>query len=112
MSDHPPEPEDLRALGARLDDMRRREGAQNRIESPSALGIAYRFVTELVVALLVGGAIGWGLDRVLGTRPFLLIVFVLLGAAAGIRNVVLAAKKLNKAAGMQAPPTDANNEER
>ena len=112
MSDHPPEPEDLRALGARLDDMRRREGAQDRIASPSAMGIAYRFMTELVVALLVGGAIGWGLDRVLGSRPVLLIIFVLLGAAAGIRNVVLAAKNLNKAAGEQTPPTDANNEER
>jgi ATP synthase protein I len=112
VSDHPPEPEDLRALGARLDDMRRRESAQDRIASPSALGIAYRFMTELVVAVLVGGAIGWGLDRVFGSRPFLLIIFVLLGAAAGIRNVVLAAKNLNKAAGEQTPPTDANNEER
>ncbi len=91
--------------------MRRREGAQVRIVSPSALGIAYRFMTELVVALLVGGAIGWGLDRVLGSRPFLLIIFVLLGAAAGVRNVVLEAKKLNKEAGAQAPPTDTDNEE-
>jgi ATP synthase protein I len=69
-------------------------------------------MTELVVALLVGGAIGWGLDRVFGSRPFLLIIFVLLGAAAGIRNVVREANDLNKAAGEQAPPGDANNEER
>ncbi|MDE2466960.1 MAG: AtpZ/AtpI family protein [Alphaproteobacteria bacterium] len=112
MSDHPPEPDDLRALGARLDDMRRREGAQNQTASPSALGIAYRFMTELVVALLVGGAIGWGLDRVFGSRPILMIVFVVLGAAAGIRNVVLAAKDVNKASGAQTPPAVENDEER
>jgi ATP synthase protein I len=32
-------------------------------------------------------AIGWALDRWLGTRPILLAVFVLLGGAAGILNV-------------------------
>jgi len=35
----------------------------------------------------VGAAIGWGLDRLLGTRPILLVVFVLLGGAAGVLNV-------------------------
>ena len=43
---------------------------------------------ELVSALLVGGAIGWGLDSWLGTKPILLGVFLLLGAAAGMLNVV------------------------
>ena len=41
----------------------------------------------MVSALLVGVAIGWGLDRVFGTRPILLAVFVLLGGAAGVLNV-------------------------
>lgn len=49
--------------------------------------IAIRVGVELVAALLVGVGIGWLLDRWLHTRPVFLIVFVLLGGAAGIRNV-------------------------
>ena len=52
-----------------------------------AWAIAIRVGVELVAALLVGVGIGWLLDRWLHTRPVFLIVFVLLGGAAGIRNV-------------------------
>jgi ATP synthase protein I len=51
------------------------------------MGIALRVGVEMVSALLVAVAIGWGLDRWLGTRPILLAVFVLLGGAAGVLNV-------------------------
>jgi ATP synthase protein I len=51
-------------------------------------GTGIRVGLELVSALLVGGAIGWGLDRWLGTAPILLGVFLLLGAVAGMMNVV------------------------
>jgi len=53
----------------------------------SPMGIGARVGIELVAALAVGAAIGWGLDSWLGTRPWLLGVFVLLGGAAGIANV-------------------------
>jgi len=53
----------------------------------SALGIGLRVGVELVAALAVAVAIGWWLDRWLGTRPILLAVFVLLGGAAGVANV-------------------------
>jgi ATP synthase protein I len=54
---------------------------------PTALGIGLRVGVELVAALAVAVAIGWWLDRWLGTRPVLLAVFVLLGGAAGVANV-------------------------
>jgi ATP synthase protein I len=54
---------------------------------PSALAIGLRVAVELVVALVVACAIGWGLDQLLGTRPIFLIAFVPLGAAAGILNL-------------------------
>ncbi len=54
---------------------------------PSPMGIGVRVGVELVSALAVGLAIGWGLDWLLGTRPWLLALFVLLGGAAGIANV-------------------------
>lgn len=53
-----------------------------------AMGIALRVGVELVAALAVGVAIGWGLDRWLGTRPWFLVLFVLLGGAAGVMNVM------------------------
>lgn len=54
----------------------------------SALGTAFRITTELVAGLLVGGLIGWQLDKWLDTSPVFLLVFFLLGAAAGILNVI------------------------
>lgn len=56
-------------------------------DAPSAMGIGARVGIELVSALAVGLAIGWGLDWLLGTRPWLLALFVLLGGAAGVANV-------------------------
>jgi ATP synthase protein I len=43
---------------------------------------------EFVVAIILGGAIGWGLDWLLGTRPWLFIVLFLLGTVAGVKNVI------------------------
>ena len=53
----------------------------------SAMGIGVRVGVELVSALAVSVAIGWALDRWLGTKPWLLGLFVVLGGAAGIANV-------------------------
>ena len=53
----------------------------------SPLGIGLRVGIELVSALVVAVAIGYGLDYLFGTRPILTAVFVLLGGAAGILNV-------------------------
>jgi ATP synthase protein I len=41
--------------------------------------------------VLVGGVIGWGLDHFVGTKPWGLIVFVLLGFVAGVLNVMRSA---------------------
>ena len=53
----------------------------------SAMAVGMRVSVELVAAMVVGVGIGWALDRWLGTRPWMLIVFVFLGGAAGIANV-------------------------
>lgn len=60
---------------------------QNTGGEPSALAIGLRVGLELVVALVLACAIGYGLDRLLGTKPVFMILFVPLGAAAGILNV-------------------------
>ena len=94
------DPRNLRDLGKRLDEAQARQQTRDVRPPPTQMGIAFRFATELVAALLVGGAIGWGLDWLFGrfgvhTRPIFLIVMVLLGAAAGIRGVMRAANEIN-----------------
>ena len=54
----------------------------------SAMGTAFRISSELVVGLLVGGAIGWQLDKWFESSPVFLLIFFILGAAAGIWNVI------------------------
>ena len=53
----------------------------------NALAMGMRVGVEMVSALVVAVAIGWGLDWLFGTRPILMAVFVLLGGAAGVLNV-------------------------
>jgi ATP synthase protein I len=60
----------------------------------AALGQALRLGVELVAGVAVGGFIGWALDRWFGTAPLLMVVFLGLGAAAGIMNVVRTAKRM------------------
>jgi len=63
-----------------------------------AIGQAFRLSTELVAGVVVGAGIGWALDRVLGTGPWLLFLFFFLGVAAGVVNVIRAASRMNAAA--------------
>lgn len=62
----------------------------------TAAHVAWRMTLELVVGGLVGAAMGWGLDALLGTRPVFLIVFVLLGMGAGIRTALRSAEELRR----------------
>lgn len=68
----------------------------------SGLGLAFRVSVEVVSALAVGVGIGWLLDEWLGTRPWLMLVFIVLGGAAGILNVVRLASGYGYDAGYRA----------
>lgn len=58
--------------------------------------LAWRMVIELVVGMLLGLAVGAGLDSLLGTRPVFLVIFVLLGFAAGIRTMLRTADEVQR----------------
>ena len=60
------------------------------------VGSAFRLGTELVAAVVVGTIIGFILDNWFGTKPWLLIIFFFIGSAAGILNVIRAAKTMQK----------------
>jgi len=87
----------LDSLGEQLAEAQARHAPAPRPEPQSqgaALGHAMRLGIELVAGVAVGGFIGWWLDRLLGTAPLLMVVFLGLGAAAGIMNVVRTAKRM------------------
>ena len=60
------------------------------------MGNAFKLGTELVAAVGVGTIIGFILDSWFGTKPWLIIIFFFLGAAAGILNVIRAANRMQK----------------
>ena len=62
----------------------------------SFMGNAFKLGTELVAAVAVGTIIGFILDSWFDTKPWLIITFFFLGAAAGILNVIRAAKRMQK----------------
>ena len=68
----------------------------NSNENSSFIGSAFKLCTELVSAVLVGTIIGFILDTWFDTKPWLIILFFFFGSAAGILNVVKAAKKMQK----------------
>ena len=76
----------------------------------SGLSLAWRLVSEFVAAIIVGAGLGYLADMFLPTRPWGMIVLLLLGFAAGVLNMVRATKELNAAAavvpGTPAAPDD------
>jgi ATP synthase protein I len=91
------DPDDLNALDAQLKAARERnpvpESRSGPSEDKSGMALGMRLSAELLAGVLVGLGIGWALDRWLGTGPWLLLVFLLLGTAAGILNVIRAGNK-------------------
>jgi ATP synthase protein I len=115
-------PDDLRSLGERLDKARRDrmgtaagDGTGKGALDGSALGFGFRIGIELVVAVVFGLGVGWAFDRALGTKPWGLIVFLLMGIAAGMLNVFRAMRGMGSAIGYgglgQGPASSADNEE-
>ena len=68
----------------------------NNEKRSSFMGNAFKLGTELVAAVGVGTIIGFILDSWFGTKPWLIIIFFFLGAAAGILNVIRAANRMQK----------------
>jgi ATP synthase protein I len=96
----PPPPEEF---ANRLRDLRKQvDGDSGAVEKPgaavpgSAMGLAFRVGIELAAGLVVGGGLGWLLDRWWHTSPAMLIVFFFLGAAAGMVNVFRTAREINR----------------
>jgi ATP synthase protein I len=89
----------LQRLGTELrqGDAARPSAVESAPTTASGFARGFRLSTELVSAVLFGAGLGWLLDRWLGISPWGLIVFLLLGFAAGVLNVVRAAQPASTA---------------
>ncbi|NBN64401.1 AtpZ/AtpI family protein [Pannonibacter tanglangensis] len=76
-----------------LDERRRADekvAAKQASGSTAGLAQAMKLSSEFMAGIAAGGMMGWLLDHWVGTSPFGLIVFLLLGFAAGVLNVLRA----------------------
>ena len=92
--------------------------AQRTTERPqrgrgTAIGLAYRLSIELVVGIVVGGYLGWWMDRFFGTKPLFLLLMLSLGMAAGVLNILRTSREMNQRMGLTDEPGSDNpaNEE-
>jgi len=97
--DHSAEPTDEAALSARLKRLGERlqqadpshsdkGSASPPVTDHSGFARGFRLSSELVAGVLVGAGIGWLIDRWLGTLPWGMFVFAMLGFTAGVLNVM------------------------
>lgn len=113
----PDDGERLAALEKRLAALRSKEAPEkpHGDEGYSQANLGWQMVIELVAGLLIGFGIGYGLDLLFGTLPILLVVFTLLGFAAGVKTMLRTAQMAqtetaeaagNKTAGDDMPGDD------
>ena len=94
------EPDDLKRLRERIEAAGRKAAGEQK-PAPAPMGIAFRLGAELISAVFVGSGLGWGIDWAaehwasLHTRPVGLVVMFVLGAIAGIRNVIRTSQQIS-----------------
>lgn len=85
----------LKSLESRLDaatgQIKAERAAEQASGDSSGLGQAFRLSSEFIAGIVVGFGVGWAFDKALGTSPWGMIVFLMLGFAAAVLNVMRAA---------------------
>ena len=90
---------DLKEISTRLEIAKKnlkRSFSEKESSNVTSLGNALKISTELVVTVVVGAILGFILDSWFDTKPWLTIIFFIIGVAAGILNVFRSAKKMQK----------------
>ena len=109
----PDEQERLKALEARIAAAKAAQDSDtpHMEEHYSQAQHAWRMVVELVAGLALGFGIGYGLDWAVGTQPWLMVVFTLLGFIAGVKTMIRSAHEI-QAQNLAAEDAAAKDEER
>lgn len=91
----PEQKRQLAELEAKIAAARAAQAPKPRVdEHYSQANLAWRMVIELVAGLGIGFGIGYGLDSLFGTLPIFLVLFTLLGLAAGIKTMLRSAQEI------------------
>ena len=95
-----------RRLDERLSTIKAEEDAETakarkQEGDPSAIAKAMRLSSEFVAGIVAGALLGWLVDKFAGTSPWGLIIFLMLGFVAGVRNLMRSANMLGKTSGDQ-----------
>ena len=97
MSEPDPSADRLKALEDRIAAAKGTdERRPHQDEHYSQAQMAWRMVIELVAGLGIGFGIGYGLDALFGTSPWLMIIFIFFGLAAGIQTMMRSAKEIQR----------------
>ncbi|MDF1726731.1 MAG: AtpZ/AtpI family protein [Sulfitobacter sp.] len=93
----PDQQQKLAALEAKIAAAKARRAPKPRAdEHHSQAQLAWRMVIELVAGLGIGFGIGYGLDLFLGTLPIFLVLFTMLGLAAGVKTMLRSAQEIQE----------------
>ena len=95
-----PDPDRLKALEEKL---KQAKGKEPPLQTNTAKGfsqgeVAWRMVIELATGIMLGSAIGYGIDVLFGTLPIFLVIFSLFGFAAGVKTMLGSARELGRKA--------------
>lgn len=107
-----PDPERRDALEKKLEAARKaREPAPVEESHYTAARAGWQMVTELVVGLLLGFGIGYAIDYFLGTMPWFMLIFTMIGFAAGVRTMMRTAQEIqDKNSKLDAPSAPAGQD--
>ena len=83
-------------LKEKIEDIENKKLNESKPKKESGAGFAFKISTELIAALVVGVGIGLIVDNYLGTKPFGLIIFFILGSFAGFLNVYRVMRRIEK----------------
>ena len=83
-------------LKEKIENIENKESKKVKPKKESGTGFAFKISTELIAALVVGVGIGLIVDNYLGTKPFGLIIFFILGALAGFLNIYRVMRRIEK----------------
>ena len=90
------EEDKIAKLKEKIENIEQNKQSVSQLKKQSGAGFGFKISTELVAALVVGVGIGLLVDNYLGTKPFGLIIFFILGAFAGFLNVYRVMRRIEK----------------
>ncbi len=109
----PDQKERLAQLEAKIEAAKLAQAPKPRVdEHYSAANLAWRMVIEMVAGLGIGFGIGYGLDLLLGTLPIFMVLFTMLGLAAGIKTMLRSAKEIQEEQLAEQAKTDERDQDR